>query len=121
MKRVLLPGGYIENNAYYYHSKDHLGNNRITSNASRTKQQSVSYYPYGMQFGDASGSDVQPYKYSGKEYDGMHGMNLYDSDGRYYDPATGRFTTMDLLSEKYYDWSPYVYCLNNLLRIIDPR
>lgn len=34
--------------------------------------------------------------------------------------ATSRFLTVDPLAEKYYSWSPYVYCLNNPLRYIDP-
>ena len=37
-----------------------------------------------------------------------------------YDPAIGRFSTMDPLAEKYYSVSPYVYCLNNPTRFIDP-
>ncbi len=28
--------------------------------------------------------------------------------------------TMDPLAEKYYGWSPYVYCLNNPVNRIDP-
>ena len=120
LKRVLTENGYIEDNAYYYYVKDHLGSVRLTANSSGVSRQSLNYYPFGMQFGDASGSDVQPYKYVGKEYDGMHGLNLYDSQARLYDPALGRFMTMDPLSEKYYSWSTYGYCMNNPIRFVDP-
>ncbi|GBU06812.1 hypothetical protein AwDysgo_01430 [Bacteroidales bacterium] len=37
-----------------------------------------------------------------------------------YDPAIGRFFTMDPLAEKYYNISPYAYVANNPLRYIDP-
>ena len=51
----------------------------------------------------------------------MHGLNQYDIEARYYDPPTGRFTTVDPRAEKYYSTSPYVYCLNNPLKYIDPN
>ena len=50
----------------------------------------------------------------------MSGLNLYDYLFRNYDPASGRFLTMDPLAEKYYSISPYVYCLNNPIRYVDP-
>jgi uncharacterized protein RhaS with RHS repeats len=42
-----------------------------------------------------------------------------DYSARYYDPAYGRFTTMDPLAEKYYSISPYAYCGNNPVNAID--
>ena len=120
LKRTLTENGYIENGAYYFHLKDHLGNNHITTDAFANRQQTLNYYPYGMQYGDAIGSDVQPYKYGGKEYDAMHGLDVYDYEARYYDPALGRFMMIDPLAEKYYSWSPYGYCLNNPLKFVDP-
>lgn len=42
----------------------------------------------------------------------------YDQD--LYDPSTIRFISIDPLCEKYYSISPYVYCLNNPVRFIDP-
>ncbi|RHJ83936.1 RHS repeat domain-containing protein [Parabacteroides sp. AM08-6] len=121
LKRVLLEGGYLgERDVYCFYVTDHLGNNRIVANNSGASIQSVQYYPYGMQLGNITGSNAQPYKYSGKEYDDMHGLNLYDSQSRLYDPALGRFMTMDPLSEKYYSWSTYGYCMNNPMKFVDP-
>ncbi len=37
-----------------------------------------------------------------------------------YDPAIGRFSTMDPLAEKYYSISPYAYCANNPVKYLDP-
>ena len=50
----------------------------------------------------------------------MHGLDEYDSEARWYYPAIMRTTTMDPLAEKYYDISPYAWCLNNPIRFTDP-
>ncbi|MFR9166166.1 MAG: RHS repeat-associated core domain-containing protein [Dysgonomonas sp.] len=63
---------------------------------------------------------VQLFKHGGKEFDQMHGLNWYDFDARMYDPLLGRFHTVDPLAEKYYSISPYAYCANNPLIVIDP-
>jgi uncharacterized protein RhaS with RHS repeats len=39
---------------------------------------------------------------------------------RGYDPAVGRFMTIDPLAEKYYSVSPYAYCGNNPINRVDP-
>ncbi len=120
LKRILVDGGYLENNAYHYYLTDHLGNNRVVAKADGTVVQTNHYYPFGMAFTDGNTTSNQPYKYNGKEFDGERGVNWYDYSARYMDPATIRFTTMDPLAEKYYSISPYVYCGNNPLRFVDP-
>ena len=50
----------------------------------------------------------------------MHGLNTYDYGARQYNPVTARWDRMDPLCEKDYGTSPYVYCLNNPIRLIDP-
>ncbi len=116
---------------YSYYRKDHLGNNREVWRASYTwgstthpaaTVQRTQYYPSGLPWksnnGDNPGS--QPYKYGGKEFVEMHGLDEYDSDARWYYPAIMRTTTMDPLAEKYYDISPYAWCGNNPVRFVDP-
>lgn len=119
LKRVITENGYIENNVYHYYIKDHLGSNNIVVNQSGVNVQSTSYYPFGMQQSNATGTDGQPYKYTGKEYDQKHGLNLYDYEARFYDPALCRFMAIDPMAEKYYSISPYAYCVNNPVRFTD--
>jgi len=64
--------------------------------------------------------DTQPYKYENKEFIEQHGYDAYDSKARMYYPAIMRTETMDPLAEKYYPISPYAWCGNNPVRIVDP-
>ena len=85
--------------------------------------QITNYYASGLPYFDQysnKNEELQPYKYNGKEYDRMHGLNLYDYSARQYDPAIGQFTSMDPLCEKYYHISPYAYCAGNPVNRIDP-
>ena len=120
LKRILVDGGYIENGVYHFYVTGHLGNNYMVVNASGTIVQKNQYYPFGMSFADDVSPSAQPYKYNGKEQDQMHGLNQYDYSARNYDPVMGRFTTMDPLAEKYFSISPYAYCLNNPIKLVDP-
>ena len=65
-------------------------------------------------------ADFQEYKYNGKEFDKMHGLNTYDYGARQHDPLLCRWDRMDPLCEKYYSVSPYAYCCNNPVKFIDP-
>ena len=113
--------GYIalqENNKYYYYLKDHQGNNRVVVDEDENIVEVNHYYPFGGVF-EPTG-DVQRYKYNGKEYIADGDLNWYDYGARHYDPAIGRFTTMDPLAEKYNSTSPYAYCLDNPVKYVDP-
>ena len=120
LKRILVDGGYIEDNQYHFYLTDHLGNNRVVAKADGSIVQKTHYYPFGMAYAESTGQDKQPYKYNGKELDNVHGLNLYDYSARYYEPGIGRFSTVDPLAEKYYWVSPYAYALNNPIKFIDP-
>ena len=114
-----------DNFMFYYYDRDHLGNVRQVTKAAGstgTVVQTMNYYPFGALFcdGSANNNDVQPYKYNGKELDKMHGLNTYDYGARQYNPITARWDRMDPLAEKYYGLSPYVYCMNNPVMLVDP-
>ena len=51
----------------------------------------------------------------------MHGLNTYDYGARQYNPVTARWDRMDPLCEKYYNISPYTYCVNNPVKLVDPK
>ena len=80
--------------------------------------ESNEYYPYGGLF--SATTSMQPYKYSSKELDRTHGLDLYDSEARWYDSLLGRTSTMDPLAEKYYSISPYAWCAGNPVKFVDP-
>ena len=121
LKQILVDGGYVTLNGttpvYHYYLQDHLGNNRVVCNASSTVEQVNHYYPFGGLFGQSTNGDTQRYKYNCKELDRMHGLDWYDYGARHMDAM--RFTTMDPMAEKYYNMSPYAYCGNNPIRMIN--
>ncbi len=59
-------------------------------------------------------------KYNGKELNEDLGLNLYDYGARWYDPAVGRWWTVDPMGEKSLDISSYVFVANNPLIYLDP-
>ena len=119
-KYLLTEEGYVTlaDKKYHYFLKDHQGNNRVVIDQSGAVEEVNHYYPFGGTFASTS---VQPYKYNSKEYDGKKGLNWYDYGARHYDAATGRFTTVDPMAEKYYSLNPYSYCNNNPVLFIDPN
>ena len=47
------------------------------------------------------------------------GLNMYDYGARNYDPALGRWMNIDNLSEKHFNFSPYIYTANNPVLFVD--
>ena len=119
---ILLGNGYIKDNVYYFFISDHLGSNRVVMKESNNSVvQRRDYYPSGTIFADYANQEVQPYGFTGHEFDSMHGINLSDHYARFLDHTIGpRWLAPDPKAEKYYPISPYVYCLNNPLKYIDP-
>ncbi len=123
LRMMLFDGGYVTFNGtdyntpqYHFYLKDHLGNNRVVADANGNIEQVNHYYPFGGLMAESTG-DAQPYKYNGKELDRMHGLDSYDYGARWM--SDGRFTTQDPHAIDYTEVSPYAYCGNNPIRIID--
>ena len=111
---------------HHYHIKDLLGNIRETyihpdANYKECVER-TQYYPSGLPWAErlSDSFTAHPWKYNGKEFVEMHGLDEYDSKARWYYPTICRTTTMDLLAEKYYSTSPYAWCGNNPVNIVDP-
>lgn len=58
---------------------------------------------------------------NGKELDRTHGLDWYDYGARQHDPFVPGFTSLAPLCEKYYHISPYAYCGNNPILLVDPN
>jgi RHS repeat-associated protein len=127
LTRILTPEGYIDMSTsgypYCYYKQDHLGSNReVTSYAGTTGTvvQQTEYYPSGTAYVEGTGAGIQPFKFTGKELIIMHGLNWQDYGARWLDNVRMQWTTVDPLAEKYPNISPYAYCANNPIRLIDP-
>ncbi len=133
-----------------FHLKDHLGNVRVVfsdrnldgnltlSQDNQELVQETHYYPFGMAFdglwfSHPDSLNSERYLYNGKEQqtdsfdidaDGIGDFTLgwYDYGARFYDPAIGRFTGVDVLADAQANvtFSPYTYVWNNPINAIDP-
>ena len=108
---------------WHYYVKDHLGCNRIVQDEKGKVEATYNFYPFGGYFDHCeelyTHNISQPFTFQGKEYTGMYGLGMFDFGARLHAPLIGRWTSVDQLSEKYYSWSPYVFCLNNPVRNTD--
>jgi RHS repeat-associated protein len=59
-----------------------------------------------------------PYTFSGKEKDAETGYGYFGA--RYYDSGLSVWLSVDPLSDKYPTLSPYTYCANNPIMMVDP-
>ena len=123
--KAIFPGGYVslrDSVVFHYYTTDYLGNVRAVVNGSTgAVEQTIAYYPYGSIIADISTAcSIQPYKFGGKELVTANGLNEYDFEARRYYPAVPTFTSPDPCSEKYCWLSPYVYCANDPVNIVDP-
>ena len=103
---------------FYYHP-DHLGSSSYITNLDGEVVQHIEYVPFGEVFIEERNSIWNtPYLFNAKEFDEETGLYYYGA--RYYDPRLGIWLSVDEEKESMSFSSPYTYCLNNPLNLVDP-
>lgn len=104
---------------YFYHP-DHLGTSTALTDFNGNAYQFFLNLPFGETLAEQSGTQYYqtPYKFNGKELDEETGLYYYGA--RYYDPRTSIWLSVDPLTEKGPNISPYIYCFNNPIMFKDP-
>ena len=105
--------------SYFYHP-DHLGSaSWITDSAGRPVQH-LQYLPWGESFVDQRSSGWNAmYTFSAKEKDTETGYSYFGA--RYYSSDLSIWLSVDPMSDKYPSLSPYSYCANNPIKLVDPN
>jgi RHS repeat-associated protein len=102
---------------YYYH-KDGLGSVTGLTNASGNIVKTYRYNSFGEIY-TQTGSLVQPFTFTGREYDPESGLYYYRA--RYYDPMAGRFISKDPIGFEGGDVNLFRYVGNNPGNLTDPE
>ncbi|MGB3619640.1 MAG: RHS repeat-associated core domain-containing protein [Catalinimonas sp.] len=68
----------------------------------------------------ANAATADWFQFNGKEKETELGLGWYDYGARMYDPALGRWMSVDPLTSEMPSWSPYNYTFDNPIRFIDP-
>jgi len=99
----------------YYHA-DGLGSVTSLSDATGAIVQTYLYDTFGNKV-SSSGSLVNPFQYTGREFDSE--TSLYYYRARYFDPSLGRFLSEDSSKENA-SGSTYMYVENSPVLFVDP-
>ena len=134
------PEGYVSvgngSYQYVYNYSDHLGNIRLSytdadGNGSMDPANEIveenNYCPMGMKH-QGYNDMVSPYgnsiakkwKFQGVEFEEALDIDLYEMEFRNYDPAIGRFMSIDPLAEQRNWLTPYNFVQNNPIMRVDP-
>ncbi len=102
---------------YYYHA-DALGSIIAITNSTGQVVQRYEYNSFGEITYQQDPNFVQPYTYTGREYDEESGLYYYRA--RYYDPKIGRFISEDPIGLDGGDVNLFGYVGNSPVNKIDP-
>ena len=107
---------------FYYHS-DHLGSAAYLTNQAGSVFQALNYLPFGEEWVDVKQDIGWPslinYSFNAKEKDYETGFHYYGS--RYYSSELSIWNSTDPMADKYPSLTPYNYCANNPVKLIDPN
>ena len=76
-------------------------------------------YTFKMQYEYDSWNRIQSFTFSAKERDSETGLSYFGS--RYYSSDLSIWLSVDPQSDKYASLSPYTYCANNPVKLVDPN
>ena len=115
-----LPFNWSTSHTTYWQHGDHLGSANWVTDTAGTGYQFLQYMPWGEPLVDlrsSSSSYDTRYTFSGKERDEETGYSYFGA--RYYNSDLSVWLSVDPMSDKYPGVSPYVYCGNNPVRLVD--
>lgn len=108
---------------WQYYVRDHLNNVRLVLDGAGQVVQETDYYPFGLAIAKNPSDLTQSrsknkYLYLNRELQPVTGW--LDLKARFYDPAIGRFMSIDPLTDQQEQLTPYHYGYNNPVRYDDP-
>ena len=104
---------------YFFHP-DHLGSASWITDLSGLPVQHLQYMPFGGDYIDQQDPNTEyseRFRFTGKERDAETGYDYFGA--RYYSSSLGIWLSVDPMSDKYPSLSPYVYCADNPMRLVD--
>lgn len=103
---------------YYYHP-DHLGSATWITNSARVPVEFIHYMPFGeLWYNQQASAYNERFKFTGKERDEETGYDYFGA--RYYSSPFSHWLSVDPLSDKYPNISPYAYAAWNPIKYVDP-
>ena len=117
-----LPAHWSSHHTTYWQHGDHLGSASWVTDTNGTACQHLQYMPWGEPLVDlrsSSSSYDTRYTFSGKERDEETGFSYFGS--RYYNSSLSIWLSVDPMAAKYPSLSPYAYCANNPVKLVDPN
>jgi len=117
---ILLERDDSEGDIYFYHG-DHLGSSSYITDINGDATQHMEYLPFGEDFVNEQNatSYYTPYTFSGKERDMETQYSYFGA--RYYEAGLSIWLSVDPMSDKAPDWTPYRYSFQNPVKYIDPN
>ncbi len=116
-----LPFNWSSHHTTYWQHSDHLGSASWVTDTNGTAYQHLQYMPWGEPLLDQRKSGYtynSRYTFSGKERDEETGYSYFGA--RHYHSDLSIWLSVDPMSDKYPSTSPYAYCANNPVKLVDP-
>ena len=103
-----------------YYLKDHLGSIRVVLNSTNTVISAQDYDAWGYPLENRTyNSSAMRYDFTGKERDDETSYDYFGA--RYYDSRIGRWGGVEPLLDNNLSFTPYNYCRDNPVILIDPN